>query len=142
MTETTKTKRHPMYWVWADLKQRCNNPNIRNFNRYGGRGISYSPSWETFDGFCTDMLDGYKSGLSLDRIDNDKGYSKENCRWATLKTQANNTSRSRWFTINDITKTLAQWSETVNIKSSTIKQRFYVYGWSIEKSLGLIKERG
>lgn len=123
------------YRVWQNMKTRCDNPNYWLRNRYGARGITYDPKWKTFRGFYEDMYSLYKEGLSLDRIDNDKGYSKDNCRWATPKTQANNKSNNRQITLNGVTKTLAQWIDTVEVKSSTVRQRFYTLGWSIEKSL-------
>ena len=83
-----------------------------------------------------DMASSWKQGLTLDRIDNDGNYSKENCRWADRKTQNNNTRRNRYITINGVTKTLSEWCEHSSLKSSTIRQRYYVYKWSIEKSLG------
>lgn len=68
------------------MKARCDNPNTPQWNDYGGRGISYTDEWETFEGFLKDMGEP-ASGLSLDRIDNDLGYSKHNCRWADVITQ-------------------------------------------------------
>jgi len=72
----------PIYRVWQGMKTRCTNTKIPNAKYYSGRGISYDPSWESFQTFYQDMGDK-PEGLSLDRINNDKGYSKENCRWAT-----------------------------------------------------------
>jgi hypothetical protein len=93
--------------------------------------------WHSFDAFYEDMINGYSLGLEIDRINNDKGYSLDNCRWATAKEQANNRRTNTFFTIDDVTKTLAQWCETVNIKPSTVRQRLYVYKWSVKKSFGL-----
>lgn len=74
---------HPLYHVWSEMKQRCNNPNRPNYSYYGGRGISYCVKWQLYSGFYEDMVEGWQAGLILDRIDGNKGYYKENCRWVT-----------------------------------------------------------
>lgn len=79
--------RLPEYQAWADLKYRCKNPRHKHFKDYGGRGITYHPSWEIFDQFYIDMGNRPSTKYSLDRIDNSLGYSKENCRWVTAVAQ-------------------------------------------------------
>lgn len=69
-----------VYNIWSNMRARCNNPKNVGYYLYGGRGITYDPKWETFEGFWEDMEDGYEDSLSLDRIDNNKGYYKSNCR--------------------------------------------------------------
>ena len=71
------------------MKCRCNNPNQHDYQYYGGRGITYDPAWETWEGFLADM--GLRpDGMTLDRIDVDGPYCKENCRWADAQTQGSN----------------------------------------------------
>ncbi len=77
------------YHVWEGIKQRCDNPNHAAYKHYGGRGITYDPSWKVFDNFYADMGEVPK-GLTLDRINNNGNYNKENCRWTDWKTQRNN----------------------------------------------------
>lgn len=86
--------KHPLaYTSWSGMKDRCNNPNMPNYKNYGGRGILYDLSWEKFTNFLHDMGDPpvvFGVRTTLDRIDNDKGYSKENCKWSTYSEQLYN----------------------------------------------------
>lgn len=84
----------PAYSAWSSMRQRCKNKNDKDYKRYGGRGIEVCVEWEEFENFYIDMGDPPK-GMSLDRADNSKNYSKDNCRWATPKQQANNRRSSR-----------------------------------------------
>lgn len=77
------------YGAWARMKDRCNNPNLPGWENYGGRGITYEPAWEDFEAFYRDM-GNCPPGLTLDRQDNNKGYCKNNCRWADRRVQALN----------------------------------------------------
>jgi len=77
------------YKSWAEMKRRCDDPERQNFPYYGGKGITYDFSWKDFSNFYADMGDR-PEGLELDRKDNSKGYSKENCRWVTHKENCNN----------------------------------------------------
>lgn len=81
---------HPFYMAWCNMKTRCNNPKSTQYSWYGGRGITYTPTWESFKEFEKDMFPTWVQGLSLDRIDTNGNYSKDNCRWATKQEQAQN----------------------------------------------------
>jgi hypothetical protein len=137
-------KDHP-YWhkirnIWYGMMHRTTNLEHSSYPAYGGRGITVCNEWHSFQVFFDDMKDSYLVGLSIERIDNDKGYSKDNCRWATRKEQCNNRRSNTWLTIDGVTKTFAQWCAFSKDKPSTIRQRFYAYGWSIKAALSGIKE--
>lgn len=82
-------KKHPFRNIWDDMKQRCSNPKCPAWPHYGGRGITYCPEWEHFANFANDMWPR-PEGLELDRRENDKGYSKDNCRWSTRSVNCGN----------------------------------------------------
>lgn len=81
------------YRIWSAMRDRCSNPSRRSFKHYGGRGIRVCDRWQSFDNFLADM--GPSNGLTLDRVDNSRGYSPDNCRWADMKTQARNKRSAR-----------------------------------------------
>lgn len=86
---------HRLYSTWYDMVRRCNNKKSKAYKDYGARGIKVCDRWLDVKNFIEDMYPTFKEGLSLDRIDNNKGYSKDNCRWATKATQARNTRKLR-----------------------------------------------
>ncbi len=113
------------------MKSRCNNPNYRNSHLWRGKGISYPPKWERFTVFLQDMGERPKN-TSLDRINGNKGYSKENCRWATKEEQANNVSTNRKITYQGLTLGINQWARKLEIKREVIRGRLEL-GWSLER---------
>lgn len=125
--------RSKFYRSWEAMKRRCNNPKDIGYKNYGGRGIKVCKEWNLFENFRKDMFLSYKDGLKIDRIDNNGNYCFNNCRWATNKEQASNTRKNRWISYKGMRKTLNQWIEYLGLKSSTVKQRFYVYKWTIDK---------
>lgn len=121
------------YNIWCKMKERCYSKNSTGYKYWGGRGIKVCEEWEnSFINFYKDMGDRPKE-MSIDRIDNNKGYSKENCRWATRRQQARNTRRNRMLTYMGETKCLAEWAEKLNLKPATIFMRLR-RGWNIEKA--------
>jgi hypothetical protein len=125
-----------IYEAWARMKCRCAGTSGKNdIKNYLERGISYDPRWSDFKNFMSDMHTGWKSGLSLDRIDNNRNYSKENCRWTDKKTQAINRRSTHFFTYKGESRTLTDWSPIVGVPRSTLAQRFYCLKWPIGKTL-------
>ena len=127
----------PFYKVWQNIKTRCYNKNTSDYKRYGGRGIRVCKRWHNFKSFYKDMFDSYKKGLTIERIDNNKNYSRENCRWATRREQANNTrhiKRAKKYCYKGIEDTIKNWANYLGIKRSTLDMRLRSYNWSIEKA--------
>ena len=125
-TMTHGMSKHPAYWVWRSMRDRCRLPTHQSWKRYGGRGISVCARWEeSFENFWEDMGAGYRSGLDLDRINNNAGYSKENCRWTSRKENARNTRRSR------IPGWAIDQAAALRIPKSTLNYRV-AHGWDVE----------
>lgn len=122
------------YRIWQSLKTRCSNPAHPQFQKYGARGISYPARWETFEGFWADMAEGYADDKTIDRIDSDKDYSKESCRWVTYQGQNRNKADNVLLTYKGETKCIAAWAEEVDILQTTLYGR-KARGWSDEKIL-------
>lgn len=121
--------------TWDTMKARCYNPNATGYERYGAKGIKICDRWlESFKNFYEDMGPKPDTNYSLDRLDNSKGYSKENCRWVTSKIQARNRKTNNRITYKGKTKTLVEWSEFLGMKSPTLSKRLNKYKWSIEKA--------
>ena len=111
------------YKIWATMVQRCTNPNSTKYADYGGRGITVCERWRnSFSDFLADMGER-PDGLSIERLDNYKGYNPENCVWADSFTQARNTRRTGRVTVNDKTKSITDWSKETGISSTLIRLR-------------------
>lgn len=129
-----------LYRVYISMKKRCNDPKDPGYNNYGGRGISVCQEWEnsflTFYNWA--IKNGYKekSGLSIDRINNDGNYEPSNCQWVPKAVQDNNKRSNDFHTFNGQTKTLTQWAREYGISTSTIRFRIKK-GFSFQDALTL-----
>jgi hypothetical protein len=125
-----------LYNTYYNMRSRCYNKNNKEYQHYGGRGIKVCDEWlDSFQSFYDwSMNNGYKDNLTIDRIDNDIGYSPSNCRWVNLSTQQRNKRNNRIITINGITHCITEWCEILNLKLNTVYKRLR-YGWTIEKAL-------
>ena len=116
------------------MKARCLNKNDKSYKNYGGRGITVCPEWvNDFMIFYKDMGERLQ-GLTLDRIDNNGNYCKENCRWSSPKEQNNNTRRNRFITYNGKTQTIAQWADELGINYHMLICRMN-RGWGAKRTL-------
>lgn len=125
----------PEYVSWLSMRNRCLNDKSKHYSRYGGRGISICARWAEFRNFYEDM--GSKPpGLTLDRRDNRKGYSKSNCRWASREEQSNNRECSVLRRLWGEEKSLAQWArdERCLVNYGALRKRVY-HGWPLEQAM-------
>lgn len=113
---------HYLYATWKQMMQRCYDKEDKNFKNYGARGISVCSRWQEFKNFKTDMHPRPK-GLTVDRIDNDGGYSPENCRWATPTDQALNRRSNRVIEHNGVELPVAEWERRLGLKSGVMHAR-------------------
>jgi hypothetical protein len=117
------------------MRNRCGNPNVPCYARYGGRGIKVCDRWlESFENFYADMGPRPSSKHSIDRIDNDGNYEPNNCRWVTKGIQNRNTSKNVWLTLNGTTRCIADWAPRVGLSPKQIEHRVKL-GWPDERIL-------
>jgi hypothetical protein len=132
----TKNEKSKTYESWAKIIQRCTNTNNKDYHRYGGRGITICAGWlESFENFLKDMGKSPTKDHSINRIDNDKGYYKENCEWATSEKQARNRRNNLFVTHDGNTRLLIELCEEYNMPYRVVWERIYKLDWSTEKSL-------
>lgn len=137
-----KLSKHRLYSIIHGIKTRCYNKNHHEFYNYGGRGIKVCDEWlNDFMSFYTwAMNNGYRDNLTIDRIDNNKGYSPDNCRFVDKKTQQQNRRSNRYYTINGESRCLKNWCEILNLNYQTVYRRVTTYCWPIEVALELNKK--
>lgn len=128
-------RKHPLYNVYQYIKQRCYNINDKDYKNYGGRGIKVCDRWlESFANFLEDMGER-PTGMTIDRIDVNGNYCKENCKWSSLLEQNNNMRSNKYITYNNETLTYAEWSRKLGGNSSLVSYRITIQGWSEEKAV-------
>ena len=127
-----------LYRIFRSMRERCERPRHMHYANYGGRGIKVCPEWRgnfaAFREWATSH--GYADNLSIDRIDNDRGYSPDNCRWVDTRAQGNNRRTCHLLTVSGQTHTISQWAKLTGIGKTTIKERMR-RGWSAERALGV-----
>lgn len=129
--------KHPIFKLWCGMKRRCYNVKEKSYPDYGGRGILVCDEWlSDFTTFYKWALaNGYAKGLQIDRRENDKGYSPDNCRFVTQTINQRNTRASVYLEYNGEKRTLAEWGEVLGMDKRIIWQRINRDGMSIEKAL-------
>lgn len=120
---TQDASKMKMYNVWISMRDRCNRPSKPGYQNYGGRGITVCERWNSFANFLADMGNRPSPKHSIDRIDNDSGYSPENCRWATRQQQSENRRNVHKVSMNGITDTIKKHCRRLGINYGTITSR-------------------
>ena len=125
-----------LYTIYKGMRNRCYRTSNNNYKNYGAKGVVMCDDWEkdytTFRNWA--LSNGYEDNLTIDRIDNEKPYSPDNCRWVTYTRQARNKSTNRYLTFKAKTLCLADWAEIYNMNPNTLKTRLN-NGWSVEDAL-------
>lgn len=131
--------KHGLYSQYHAMMNRCYRPEVISYKDYGGRGITVCNTWKnSFEKFAEWALDnGWEKGLTIDRINNDQGYSPDNCRWSTVQEQQNNRRSNLRMTAFGETKTLSNWSRDSRciVSYYVLYDRIHKLGWSLEDAL-------
>ena len=131
----SKTRLHR---IWHSMYCRCYYPSTNQYKNYGGKGIKVCEEWKHIEGFVRfytwAINNGYKEDLTLDRINNEKDYCPENCRWITIKEQSNHRTNNVFYTFQGETKTSKQWCEEYGISQTTLNDRLK-RGWTLQQAL-------
>ena len=129
--------RSGLYNVWRNIHQKCLNPNNPSYKYYGGRGISVCTEWlndfVVFQKWAES--NGYKPGLTIDRIDNNGNYTPDNCRWVTMKEQSVNKRNVMIIEYNGKSQAITEWSKELGFKRGVLESRIKDHGWPIDEAL-------
>lgn len=126
---TLRSKNERLYYRWAGIKQRCTNPNHSRYKDYGGRGITICDEWLFYEPFYAwAMENGYEEGLEIDRINNNIGYSPDNCRFVNRISNSRNKRNNVFLELNGRRFTISEWSEISGIDQKIIQKRLK-RGW-------------
>lgn len=135
---------HPLYGVWTMMKQRCYNHNNKSYKNYGARGIKVCDEWKndfiTFYNWAIE--NGYKDGLTIDRLNVNEDYSPNNCAWVTQKIQQNNRRNNIVINYGGFSGTLSQWSVRTGIPYATLRKRIVDLGWDYYEALSVPVRKG
>lgn len=126
-----------LYYIYNNMIRRCCEKTNAKYKNYGKRGICVCKEWRDDKSafFQWARESGYSEELTLDRVDVNKGYSPDNCRWATQKQQANNKTNNTQLSYGEETHTLSEWADITGISRATISARINEYGWSVDEAL-------
>jgi hypothetical protein len=127
------------YSIWKNMKTRCYNPNTYGYRWYGAKGITVCDAWKnSYEQFLSDVGE-IGDTMSLDRIDNTKGYSADNTRIIPAIEQTQNSSRVNFITYKGVTQSLTRWANQLGVHRSTLSSRLNKLGWSVDRALAGVK---
>ena len=135
--------KHPIYLAWINIKARCYNYNNPEYCYYGGRGICLCDEWmNNFESFYNWSIEnGWNKSLTIDRINNDKDYSPDNCRWTNYKIQLSNTSRTHHIRYNNKKYNIRELSDLLNISYDKLYYRIIQLGWDVDKTINYYNKK-
>lgn len=139
------TKSHKnLYWVWAAMIQRCENPLQADYKNYGARGISVCLAWRNdFSEFARWAESaGYRRGLTIERSDNNGNYCPENCIFTTIRKNTWNQRKTVFIEWKGESRPLQEWAEIIGVSDKTLRSRIFDYGWSVERAMTELPEIG
>lgn len=132
--KTHGASKTPEYAVWRSMLARCNNPKHFAYHNYGARGITVCKRWHTFENFIADMGKQPFKGASIDRVNNNKGYTPKNCRWVNALEQNRNRRTNRFIEIGGVSKCVSEWSSISGVRHNTITYRLD-NGWAPKEAV-------
>ena len=134
---------HELYYTWANMKARCDNPARPDYCWYGAKGITYEERWKSFSVWLADMPPR-PAGHSIDRIDTSKNYERGNIKWSTPKEQANNRCTNVFYEIEGISRTLAEWAACYELDTTGYKRAHerIKNGWDPKRALETPPRKG
>jgi len=121
--------------IWANIRQRCENPNNMAFRYYGSRGISVCDAWQTLEGFIADMGECPGDQMTIERVDVNGNYEKNNCVWASMMDQARNKRRTIRVPLNGRLVCLTEYCDVTGKNYAMMRSRIKEYGWSIDRAV-------
>lgn len=140
-----KIQDNPLYSIYNAMHTRCENMNHASFKNYGSRGITVCDEWSGENGFMNfhkwAITNGWEKGLTIDRANNDNGYSPDNCKWSTKEEQGNNRRSNIMYSWNGKNMTLSQISKMEHVKYSLLYRRVRINGMDIHLALNDIKNK-
>lgn len=123
------------YRIWRAMHKRCTDSKHPHYKNYGGRGITICEQWQSFDVFLSDLGKRPTRLHTLERLNNDLGYSPDNCCWATRRQQANNRRSNKVFMHSGKAQTLKEWTDELGLDYKNVWQRIYVLEWPFERAI-------